>query len=168
MPSELIGAFLYAQLEQADHIVAARQKSFQRYSELLRPLAEKGIIRLPFVGDRCTGNGHIFYIITHSLDERTRLADHLRREGILAVFHYVPLHSSPAGRKYGRVSGSMEVTNHISDRLLRLPMYYEITDDEIRRVSKSITKFYVGAMKARAPDRLSPHIHKSVSNVTIS
>jgi dTDP-4-amino-4,6-dideoxygalactose transaminase len=167
LPSELIGAFLYAQLEQAGDIIAARQKSFQLYSELLRPLAEEGIIRLPFVEDRCTGNGHIFYIITGSLVERTRLADRLRREAILAVFHYVPLHSSPAGRKYGRVSGDMEVTDHISDRLLRLPMYYEITADEIKRVATAITNFYLGERRAHVSNSVSSLARKSASNVAI-
>jgi dTDP-4-amino-4,6-dideoxygalactose transaminase len=167
LPSELIGAFLYAQLEQAGNIIMARQKTFQLYSKLLRPLVEEGIIRLPFVGDHCTGNGHIFYIITSSLDERTRLAKHLRREGILAVFHYVPLHSSLAGRKYCRVNGSMEVTDYISDRLLRLPMYYEISENEVNRVTRAITTFYAGQVKTRRATGKKPLIHQSDAKVAL-
>jgi|SRR5271157_3605570 len=144
LPSELIGAFLYAQLEQTDRIMATRRKSFERYRELLHPLEESGLIRLPFVGNNCMCNGHIFYILTRSLYERTRLIDYLQGRGILGVFHYVPLHSSAAGRKYGRVSETMHVTNHVSERLLRLPMYYELAEDEIKWVADAITKFYMG------------------------
>jgi dTDP-4-amino-4,6-dideoxygalactose transaminase len=87
-------------------------------------------------------NGHLFYIITRSLEERTRLIQHLKKEGILAVFHYVPLHSSPAGMKYGRASGDMRVTDDISNRLLRLPLYYEMREEDLDRVVACVKGFY--------------------------
>lgn len=142
LPSELIGAFLYAQLEEAEKIIAARRRIFYRYLESLQPLAAQGYLRLPFVNQETTCNGHIFYIITRSLEERTRLIAHLKAHNILAVFHYVPLHSSPAGLKYGRVSGEMDVTDEVSDRLLRLPLYYEMDDPDVDQVVNAVYKFY--------------------------
>ncbi len=142
LPSELIGAFLYAQLEQSEKIIEARRSSFQRYRSNLRPLEEKEYVRLPYVQGDCTCNGHIFYIITRSLGDRTALLRHLAEQEISAVFHYVPLHSSPAGGKYGRASGGMHVTDDVSDRLLRLPLYYEMTEHDVDRVSESIHAFY--------------------------
>ena len=142
LPSELTGAFLYAQLEQAEQIVRVRSRITGRYVELLRPLEEKGILRLPFIGSECSGNGHLFYVVTNSLEERDRLIDHLKEHGIHAVFHYVPLHSSPAGRKYGRVSGEMGITDDVSAKLLRLPVYYEMKDQEVDRVVETIFEFY--------------------------
>ena len=97
---------------------------------------------LPYIEPGSTSNGHIFYIITRSLDERTQLIEYLKKNGILAVFHYVPLHSSPAGTRYGRVSGDMKTTNDLSNRLLRLPLYYEMTDEDVTNVVKTIEKFY--------------------------
>jgi dTDP-4-amino-4,6-dideoxygalactose transaminase len=144
LPSELVGAFLYAQLEQAEKIMVARRRIFQQYMVLLKPLEEKNCIRLPYVDADCEANGHIFYVICRNLEERTNLAEHLNMNSINAVFHYVPLHSSPAGLKYGRVSGDMAFTNAISDRILRLPMYYEMNDDDIDRVVKTVEKFYRG------------------------
>ncbi|MBF0543592.1 MAG: dTDP-4-amino-4,6-dideoxygalactose transaminase [Candidatus Riflebacteria bacterium] len=142
LPSELIGAFLFAQLENSEKITLARTRSFQLYHELLKPLASTGKIRIPPIDDFPTSNGHIFYIITSSLDERTRLLDHLRKSGINGVFHYVPLHSSPAGQKFGRPNGSLRVTEEISERLIRLPLFYEITSEMIESVVKEIESFY--------------------------
>lgn len=146
LPSELVGAFLFAQLEHADKINAARCAIFDQYYQRLRPLEEKGHLRLPFMPPDCAANGHLFYIITSSLDERTRLIDHLRRQGILAVFHYVPLHSSPAGRHFGRLSGKMACTDEVSDRLLRLPLYYGMGDEDVERVVSAVYDFF--AVKA--------------------
>ena len=103
LPGELIGAFLYAQLEQAERVIATRCRTFNLYYDLLQPLEDKGLIRLPLVPEDCVCNGHLSYIIVRSLEERTRLIEFLREKGIWTVFHYVPLHSSPAGLKYGRV-----------------------------------------------------------------
>lgn len=142
LPSELIGAFLYAQLEQAEKIIGTRKDLFQRYYETLKPLEAKGYIRLPFIGEGYEANGHIFYILCRSLKERTGLIRLLRDLEIHAVFHYIPLHSSPAGLKYGRVSSGMTMTDDVSDRLLRLPLYYEMTDEEIGRVCEAVQDYF--------------------------
>jgi dTDP-4-amino-4,6-dideoxygalactose transaminase len=144
LPSELVGAFLYAQLEEAEKIINARNRIFEQYISLLRPLEEKGIIRLPASESGNNSNGHIFYIITRSLEERGQLIDYLKQNGIWAVFHYVPLHSSPAGIKYGRTSGNMRVTDDISDRVLRLPVYYEMKNEDVEMVAEHVRRFYGG------------------------
>ena len=138
LPSELIGAFLYAQLEHAEMVTQQRIHSCQQYHTLLSPLAKLGYIQLPSQ----IGNGHLFYILTRSLQERTELIAFLKNEGIHTVFHYIPLHSSPAGIKYGRVGSDMSVTNKASDVILRLPMYYGISDLKILSVVDNIVKFY--------------------------
>lgn len=143
LPSELVSAFLYAQMEQADKIISKRRKIFDLYYTLLEPLMEKGNIRLPYIEKECASNGHIFYIITGSLAERTRLIRHLKENGVHAVFHYVPLHSSEAGRRYGREGSGMDVTDDISNTLLRLPLYYEIGDDDVHYVAGKIEEFYM-------------------------
>ena len=142
LPSELVAAFLFAQLEHAEKINAARSRLFEQYTQLLRPLEEKGAIRLPSAEPEKKGNGHIFHIIAGSLEERSRLIDFLQQNGILAVFHYVPLHSSPAGIKYGRTAGTMRVTDDLSERVLRLPIYYEMNKSELEWVVSNIMEFY--------------------------
>ena len=142
LPSELVGAFLYAQLEEAEEIIGARCRIFQRYYDLLQPLEEKEFLRLPTLDDKCINNGHIFYIITRSLKERMQLIEYLKTRGILAIFHYIPLHSSPAGMKYGRVSGEMSVTNDYSERILRLPMYYKMSNEDVDQVVEKLMSFY--------------------------
>lgn len=143
LPSELTSAFLYAQLEQAEKIIATRRRIFAGYITMLRSLEEAGFVRLPCVGDGSTCNGHIFYIITRSFDERTRLAKYLREKGILSVFHYVPLHSSAGGKKYGRESGEMKFSDDLSNRLLRLPLFYEMSDSETEEVAEAVRSFYL-------------------------
>lgn len=143
LPSELIGAFLYAQLEHADEIIERRRQIFSRYAGLLSILEERGLCRLPAKeAEGIRGNGHMFYLILESLEERGRLIRHLKEAGILSVFHYVPLHSAPAGKKFARVSGKMDVTDDLSDRLLRLPLYHALTDDEIARISGAVKAFF--------------------------
>jgi dTDP-4-amino-4,6-dideoxygalactose transaminase len=142
LPSDIIAAFLYAQMENADQIIAKRNLLYALYMEDLWPLAEKGYIQLPFILNDCCSNGHIFFIITRSLKERTELAQFLKDQDIMAVFHYVPLHSSPAGKLYGRTNGTLEVTERISDCLLRLPLYYEMSDDDVHSVTGEIRNFY--------------------------
>jgi dTDP-4-amino-4,6-dideoxygalactose transaminase len=143
LPSELIGAFLYAQLEQAEKIIARRCEIYRHYYEGLKHLYEREFIRLPFSREDCLNNSHIFYIITRSQAERSELIAYLKQRAIWALFHYIPLHSSLAGMKYGRVSGKMAVTDDISERILRLPMYYEMTDNETERVVKAVEGFYL-------------------------
>jgi dTDP-4-amino-4,6-dideoxygalactose transaminase len=142
LPSELIAAFLFAQFENADAIISKRCKSFHRYMEGLAPLKEKGILGLPPADLSSSCNAHIFYIAAASLEERSRLIQHLAQQGVSSVFHYVPLHSSPAGVRYGRTASSMAVTEEMSDRILRLPMFYDITDSEVDRIVESIYSFY--------------------------
>lgn len=140
LPSELVSAFLYAQLERADEITAKRCHICSAYAGRLAPLEQAGKLRLPrFDAD---SNGHMFYIIPDSLDTRTRMIAHLKAQGIYPVFHYVPLHSSPAGRKYGRTSGSMDVTDDLSSRLLRLPLHYEMDDADVERIVAAIHDFF--------------------------
>src|SRR3989338_3836012 len=139
LPSELVSAFLYAQLERANEITAQRCRICSAYAEQLASLEQAGKLRLPhFDGD---SNGHMFYIILDSIATRTALIAHLKAQGIHSVFHYVPLHSSPAGRKYGCVSGSMKVTDDMSGRLLRLPLHYEMDDADVARICAAIQQF---------------------------
>jgi dTDP-4-amino-4,6-dideoxygalactose transaminase len=142
LPSELVSAFLYAQMEQVDKIIEKRKRIFDHYNRMLRPLEEKGIIKLPYIDNECASNGHIFYIITNSLEERSRLITYMKETGVLAVFHYIPLHSSPAGIRYGRSSGDMGVTNNLSERLLRLPLYFEMSEEDVTSVVEGIKIFY--------------------------
>lgn len=142
LPSELTSAFLYAQMEQADMIISMRRGIFYQYMEMLKPLEDEGWLKLPLVDDESVNNGHIFYVITASLDERNRIIAHLKASGIMAIFHYVPLHSSPAGKKYGRVSGSMRQTDDLSDRILRLPLYYGMSEENVHHVAGEIREFF--------------------------
>lgn len=143
LPSELIGAFLYAQLEHADEIMAARRRLWERYRAALAPLERDGRAALPPAeGGRCPGNGHLFYLLAESLERRTALIAFLKARGILAVFHYVPLHSSPAGLRLGRAAGPMTVTDDIAARLLRLPLYYGMTDAEQDEVAAAVLEFH--------------------------
>jgi len=144
-PSDMVAAFLYAQLEHAQRIIETRCKIVSHYNHLLKPLQDKGCIELPLLdrGDAC--NGHMYFIITRSLEERTRLIEFLREKGISAIFHYIPLHSSPAGMKYGRPSGSMKVTDEVSDRIVRLPLFYEMTFEEVEVVSERLWDFFHGS-----------------------
>jgi len=141
LPSELIGTFLYTQLEQAGKIIATRRRLFNLYYNLLIPLEDKGLMRLAFIEKDCVSNGHISYIITNSLEERTRIIEFLRERGTLAVFNYVPLHSSPAGLKYSRVSSDTHTTDDLSNGLLKLPMYYEMGDEEVNSVVELLRHF---------------------------
>jgi len=144
LPSELIASFLYAQLEEAEKIIAKRCSIFERYMNQLRPLELKGHIRLPYIDHYCESNGHIFYILANSLEVRDALMKRFKENGIFAIFHYVPLHSSPAGVKYGRVGSAMKVTDDISDRLLRLPLYFEMTDADVDKVIDVLSLFFAG------------------------
>jgi len=139
LPSEITAAFLYAQMNHAEEIITRRRYLCSLYIERLALLYNTGHICHPPIHN---GNGHIFYVLTNTSDEKTKLLSHLNNNGINAVFHYVPLHSSPAGRKYGRVSGSMNVTDDISSRIIRLPIYYEMKEQDIDMVTEEIFSFY--------------------------
>ena len=142
LPSDMNAAYLWAQLEMADEINDARLKSWGLYEELLTPLKEKERIELPYIPQECTHNAHMFYIKCKDLEERTALIAFLKENGIQTVFHYVPLHSSPAGKKYGEFCGEDRFTTKESERLVRLPMYYGLKEEEIEFVVEKISEFY--------------------------
>ena len=142
LPSDLNAAYLWAQLEEADAVNQRRMENWNLYYELLQDLKEAGTVELPVVPEGCVHNGHMFYIKARDLKERTALLKHLKEKGISAVFHYVPLHSSEAGRKYGRFHGQDKHTTKESDRLLRLPMYDGLKEEQIRYVVSEIKNFY--------------------------
>jgi dTDP-4-amino-4,6-dideoxygalactose transaminase len=138
LPSDIIAAFLYAQLEQFDEIVSERLRSWNAYDERLRELENRGVLRRPIVPDYARHNGHIYYVLANDAQARDRALEALRARGVGAVFHYVPLHSAPAGRRYGRANGSMHNTDTLSARLIRLPLYPGIGDAVIERVCQAI------------------------------
>lgn len=142
LPSELNVAYLYAQLEMADAINEERLNLWNQYWRELEPLAEAGRIELPFIPDYCVQNGHMFYIKNADLEERAALIDFLKENDILAVFHYIPLHSAPAGLKYGRFHGEDRYTTRESERLLRLPMYYGLKEDQVSFIAGKVKEFY--------------------------
>lgn len=142
LPSELNAAYLMAQLDVADEINNNRLASWNRYAEALSDLAAAGRIQLPYVPEECKHNGHMFYIKTADLEERTAMIKYLKDNGIGAVFHYVPLHSSPAGQKLGRFHGEDRYTTNTYERLIRLPMFYGLKPDEIDYICDRIKEFY--------------------------
>ncbi len=142
LPSELNAAYLYAQLEKAQEIYDDRMASWKAYYEILKPLADAGRIELPQIPEACVHNAHMFYIKAKDLDERTRLISHLKEKGILAVFHYIPLHTAPAGKKYGEFKGEDKYTTKESERLLRLPMYYGLKISDIEYITEKVKEFY--------------------------
>lgn len=142
LPSELNAAYLYAQLEVAEEINENRLNSFHRYYDGLRHLAEQGKIELPYIPAECKNNGHMFYMKAKDLEERTRLITFLKQNDIWAVFHYIPLHTAPAGQRFGRFAGEDRYTTKESERLLRLPMYYGLKPEEIDYIIGKIEEFY--------------------------
>jgi dTDP-4-amino-4,6-dideoxygalactose transaminase len=134
LPGELIAAFLWAQLEEADRITKERLASWQHYHELLEPLESKGILRRPIVPDGCQHNAHMYYLLLAPEIDRQMVLDKYKRNDIWSIFHYVPLHSSRAGQRYGRVHGSLEVTTDQSERLVRLPLWVGLTEQQQDKV----------------------------------
>ena len=142
LPSELNAAYLYAQLEHADEIFDDRMASWNLYYELLSGLAAEGFIELPFIPEYCSHNAHIFYIKVKDIEERSALIKYLKEHDVETVFHYIPLHSAPAGLKWGRFHGEDRWTTKESERLLRLPMFYKLGEDSISIVAENIRNFY--------------------------
>ena len=142
LPSDMNAAYLYAQLELADEINDARLHVWNRYYEGLKELAEAGKIELPVIPEGCVHNAHMFYIKAKDLEERTALISFLKANEILSVFHYIPLHSAPAGQKFGRFHGEDVYTTKESERLCRLPMYYRLTDEQVDYIISKIKEFY--------------------------
>lgn len=143
LPSELNAAYLYGQLEKAEEINSSRLSAWNEYYERLKPLQAAGKVELPHVPDGCVHNAHMFYIKTKDIAERKSLMAHLKANDISTVFHYIPLHSSPAGQKYGRMHGEDRYTTKESERLVRLPMYYGLTKEEVDFVCEKINEFYL-------------------------
>lgn len=142
LPSELNAAYLYAQLEKADEVYADRMASWNLYYELLTPLKDEGIIELPTIPEGCSHNAHMFYIKAKDMEERSRLIECLKQNGIYSVFHYIPLHTAPAGKEYGRFHGRDKYTTKESERLLRLPMYYGLKSSDVEYVCGKLSDFY--------------------------
>lgn len=140
LPSELIAAVLLAQLEVAHEITSERMTVWQAYHEGFKDLEAKGFVRRPVTPEHRQMNAHVYFLITRSLDERTKLLKHLKDSGINSVFHYVPLHSSPAGRKFGRTQGDLSLTTDLADRMLRLPLWAGFK--EWNRVIDCVHGFY--------------------------
>lgn len=144
LPSDLNAAYLWAQLEKADEILNDRMASWNLYNQLLKELEEEGYIRLPEIPEECTHNAHMFYIKTKDLEERQNLISFLKAKGVGAVFHYIPLHSAPAGKKYGEFFGKDIYTTSESEKLLRLPLYYGLKETDVMYIAEQVRKFYKG------------------------
>ena len=138
LPGELIAAFLWAQLEEAARITQERLRIWQHYHQILAPLELRGILRRPIIPDNCQHNAHMYYVLLSPEINRQEILDNFKRDEIGAVFHYVPLHSSPAGSRYGRTHGLMQVTTDLSERLIRLPIWLGLTEEQQNEVAKSL------------------------------
>ena len=142
LPSELNAAYLWAQLEKADSINEARLACWNRYYENLGKLRESGKIELPVVPLHCVHNAHMFYLKTADIEERTEFIEYMKEKGVLTVFHYIPLHTAPAGQRFGRFHGEDEYTTKESERLVRLPMYYGLTLEQVDKICAYVKGFY--------------------------
>ncbi|MEE3438065.1 MAG: dTDP-4-amino-4,6-dideoxygalactose transaminase [Lachnospiraceae bacterium] len=142
LPSDLNAAYLWAQLEKFDEIKEDRMATWNAYDEAFRPMAEAGLFEVPFIPAECEHNAHMYYIKLKDLKERTAFIKHLKDNGVMAVFHYIPLHSSPAGLKFGRFDGEDEVTTKDSERLVRLPLYYHLTKEDRAKVIETVKSFF--------------------------
>ena len=157
LPSEVTAAFLWAQLEQASDLTADRRATWARYHDVLESLEIGGYLRRPIVPADCTHNGHLYYLLLPDLATRTAALDHLNRNGINAVFHYVPLHTAAGGLKYGRAAGELPNTNRTSDRLLRLPLWARMTDADREAVIDTVRGFVATLQSASARTVTFPH-----------
>lgn len=142
LPSDMNAAYLWAQLEMADEINANRLASWNTYYDAFGKLEEGGRVELPYIPDGCKHNAHMFYLKTKDIEERSQLISYLKENGVLAVFHYIPLHTAPAGIKYGRFHGEDRYTTKESERLVRLPMYYKLAQSDQDKVIELVYKFY--------------------------
>jgi dTDP-4-amino-4,6-dideoxygalactose transaminase len=143
LPGEIIAAFLYAQLEESSQITTARKRVWNQYHQLLQPLEQVGILQRPIIPNHCQHNAHMYYILLENLSTRTALIHHLKQHGINTVFHYVPLHSSPAGKRFGRPGGDLVNTESLSDQLIRLPLFPTLTLEQVELVVQRIHEFFL-------------------------
>ena len=142
LPSDMNAAYLWAQLQLADEITKARLIRWEQYNTLLQPLKDRGILELPIIPEGCTHNGHMYYAKAKDVQERTELLNFLKANGVWSVFHYVPLHTAPAGMKFGVFHGEDVYTTKESERLFRLPMYYTLTESDVNSVVSKVKEFY--------------------------
>jgi dTDP-4-amino-4,6-dideoxygalactose transaminase len=142
LPSDIVAAILLTQLEQSDAITSRRLKTWQRYHDAFASLESAGLFRRPIVPEYAEHNGHLYYLIVPDRTARDRLLTHLRARGVMAVFHYVPLHSAPAGRRYGRTNGTLRVTEDLSARLVRLPMHLDMSTADQDFVINAVRDFF--------------------------
>lgn len=142
LPSDMNAAYLWAQLEVADAINENRLITWNYYQESLKELADEGLIEQPFIPEYAKHNAHMYYIKTKDIEERSALIQYLKEQGVQTVFHYIPLHTAPAGKKFGRFCGEDRYTTKESERLLRLPMYYQLKESDRAYVVKKIYEFY--------------------------
>ena len=144
LPSDMNAAYLWAQLEMADAINENRLETWNAYDAAFRPLEEAGLLELPTIPEGCVHNAHMYYVKCRDLGQRSRFIAFMKGKGIWTVFHYIPLHSAPAGLKYGRFHGEDVYTTHESDRLVRLPMYYGLAKDDTEYIVASVKQFFMG------------------------
>ena len=144
LPSDMNAAYLWAQLQEADKINGNRLASWQKYYDAFEALEKEGFVQRPVIPAECKQNAHMFYLKAKDLEERTALIAFLRENGVQAVFHYIPLHSAPAGLRFGRFHGEDVYTTREADRLLRLPMYYDLRSEDADKVIDAVTGFYKG------------------------
>ncbi len=150
VPSEIVCAFLYGQLECMNTIAERRRSIYARYSHEFESLERAGNLQRPTIPGDCESNFHMFYVLLENTETRDALIEHLRQAGVMAVFHYVPLHLSPVGRRYGYAPGDLPVTEDLSSRLLRLPFYYEITREQQTTVIEAIRQFFAASQARKA------------------
>jgi len=143
LPSDMLAAFLLAQLEEREQIQSRRQKIWETYYKELEAWAEENSVQMPFVPAHCEQTYHMFYLLFPDLEKRQAAISHLKERGIQAVFHYLPLHLSPMGEKYGGKAGDLPVTEQVSDQLLRLPFYTNMTEEDQMQVVKALKEFIV-------------------------
>lgn len=142
LPGEVIAAFLMAQLEQVKEITKRRIQIWNNYHKSLKELEQAGYLRRPIIPANVKHNGHLYFILLNDKTTRDNLLNYLHKKGIYATYHYIPLHSSPAGKKYGRFQKTLKVTNQAADTLIRLPLFYDITDNEISYITQSMRNFF--------------------------
>jgi dTDP-4-amino-4,6-dideoxygalactose transaminase len=138
LPGELIAAFLWAQLEQAERITEQRRQIWQKYYQLTASLEVCGLLKRPYIPSGCEHNAHMFYVLLEEGVDRKSVLEQMKQNGVHAIFHYVPLHSSPAGKRYGRVPGEMEFTDKLSERIIRLPLWVGMRDADQERVIETL------------------------------
>jgi dTDP-4-amino-4,6-dideoxygalactose transaminase len=142
LPSDIIAAYLYAQLEESEAITSRRMNIWQQYNQFFLMYEQAGIIRRPVIPSECGHNAHIYYLLFNNLKERTDFISYLKHQGIQSVFHYVPLHNSPAGEKFGKTPFDMPVTERIGDTLVRLPLYYDLSQADIGKILSTAERYF--------------------------